>query len=591
MKPIIYDSAETNFTTNGLGRLADAVSCIVTEQKNGAYILDLDYPVKGQHADKIKTGNIILATHDNTGRPQPFDIYDVNRATSGRLTVKARHISYRLSGIVAKPFGVVDLPPASYFQSLTENTIGASTFTYQTDVTTQGSLVETMDNMKFASIRALLGGDARTNFLNVYGANGEAFEWDFFVVKFLAHRGADHGVTFRRGRNVLELREETNDAELITACVPFYEGYDPITGDPVYVDLRPTYIVKGPYADSYPFQHTVPYDMSDVWEQPPLPSELQAGAEQWLAIQAVNKQRTRTTYQVDLTQDNEETGLLQTANLCDTVHLVDSVLDVSTSLEVVETRYDTLKERYTRMTIGDKAKTLNDAIKLQNAIYIEKIDAHTQQTSDLAKKTNVVRYVQPAQTSQNSANPSRLLRAATNAATTPEYDENGEEIEKIATINRQDIYAHKGGSGSGSGAKVLTFPKGTSFMNNKTSITVNAIHVKGLAGSPTLDAEAITITNIRVSTADDALLYVPNGTTEQAYRLYVQIQGTTPGISSGFSVYGTLDFVGTILNNRMQVKRTNELTFDLGASNAGGLYIAQVAQALDYNFYIPVTYA
>lgn len=587
MKPIIYDSAETNFTTNGLGRLADAVSCIVTEQKNGAYILDLDYPVKGQHADKIKTGNIILATHDNTGRPQPFDIYDVNRATSGRLTVKARHISYRLSGIVAKPFGVVDLPPASYFQSLTENTIGSSPFTYQTDVTTQGSLVETMDNMKFASIRALLGGDARTNFLNVYGANGEAFEWDFFVVKFLAHRGADHGVTFRRGRNVLELREETNDAELITACVPFWEGYDPITGDPVYVDLRPTYIVKGPYADSYPFQHTVPYDMSDVWEQPPLPSELQAGAEQWLAIQAVNKQRTRTTYQVDLTQDNEETGLLQTANLCDTVHLVDSVLDVSTSLEVVETRYDTLKERYTRMTIGDKAKTLNDAIKLQNAIYIEKIDAHTQQTSDLAKKTNVVRYVQPAQTSQNSANPSRLLRAATNATTTPEYDENGEEIEKIATINRQDIYAHKGGSGSG--AKVMTIPASTSLLNGKTSVACDAVFITHAGTTQKADPRKLTLTALKTASGIAQKYYIPATQTTQVLNVYAQATGTISGEGSITSQPVALKIIGAVnaAGTDFVVSQIQEATLSKGTL---GIVIAGLYN-IGTNFTIPITYA
>ena len=589
MKPIIYDSAETNFTTNGLGRLADAISCIVTEQKNGAYILDLSYPVKGQHADKIKTGNIILATHDNTGRPQPFDIYDVNRATSGRLTVKARHISYRLSGIVAKPFGVVDLPPASYFQSLTENTIGASPFTYQTDVTTQGSLIETMDNMKFASIRALLGGDARTNFLDVYGANGEAFEWDFFVVKFLAHRGADHGVTFRRGRNVLELREETNDSELITACVPFYEGYDPITGDPVYVDLRPTYVVKGPYADSYPFQHTVPYDMSDVWEQPPLPSELQAGAEQWLAIQAVNQQRTRTTYQVDLTQDNEETGLLQTANLCDTVHLVDAVLDVSTSLEVVETRYDTLKERYSRMTIGDKAKTLNDAIKLQNAIYIEKIDAHTQQTSDLAKKTNVVRYVQPAQTSQNSANSSRLLKATTNAATTPEYDENGEEIEKIATINRQDIYAHKGGGGSGSGAKVLTFPKGTSFMNNKTSVACDAVFITHAGSTQKADARKLTLTALGTTSGIDQKYYIPPSTNTQVLTVYASASGTLSGEGSISAVPVVLTLIGSLNSAQtgFVVAEVQMLTLSKGTL---GIVIAGLHN-IGHNFTIPITYA
>ena len=35
MNPILYESDETNFITNGLGRLPDCVSCKVTEARNG----------------------------------------------------------------------------------------------------------------------------------------------------------------------------------------------------------------------------------------------------------------------------------------------------------------------------------------------------------------------------------------------------------------------------------------------------------------------------------------------------------------------------------------------------------------------------
>ena len=43
MIPILYAASEIDFTTNGIGLLTDAVSCTVTEERNGAYELTLVY--------------------------------------------------------------------------------------------------------------------------------------------------------------------------------------------------------------------------------------------------------------------------------------------------------------------------------------------------------------------------------------------------------------------------------------------------------------------------------------------------------------------------------------------------------------------
>ena len=41
MKPILFSKTATAFTTNGLGRL-DAISCIVTEERNGMFELEME---------------------------------------------------------------------------------------------------------------------------------------------------------------------------------------------------------------------------------------------------------------------------------------------------------------------------------------------------------------------------------------------------------------------------------------------------------------------------------------------------------------------------------------------------------------------
>ena len=48
MIPILYEKDETSFTSNGLGRLRDCISCVVTEERNGIYELTLTYPVSAR---------------------------------------------------------------------------------------------------------------------------------------------------------------------------------------------------------------------------------------------------------------------------------------------------------------------------------------------------------------------------------------------------------------------------------------------------------------------------------------------------------------------------------------------------------------
>ena len=89
MKPILYSAGETEFKSNGLGRLADAVSYKVVEERNGQYELELEYPVTGLHYADIMEERIICARHDDTDDIQPFRIYKITRPMQGIVTVNA----------------------------------------------------------------------------------------------------------------------------------------------------------------------------------------------------------------------------------------------------------------------------------------------------------------------------------------------------------------------------------------------------------------------------------------------------------------------------------------------------------------------
>lgn len=47
MIPILYKEDAIDFSTFGIGVLVDTISCLVTEERNGAYELTLKYPLNG----------------------------------------------------------------------------------------------------------------------------------------------------------------------------------------------------------------------------------------------------------------------------------------------------------------------------------------------------------------------------------------------------------------------------------------------------------------------------------------------------------------------------------------------------------------
>ena len=101
MKIRIFDAAERDFTGYGLGPLPDAVSALVTEERNGAFDLEMEYPLNGIGADKLEPGRILFCKArpgDTTG--EPFRIYKTEKRLVGTVTVWAHHISYDLSSEV-----------------------------------------------------------------------------------------------------------------------------------------------------------------------------------------------------------------------------------------------------------------------------------------------------------------------------------------------------------------------------------------------------------------------------------------------------------------------------------------------------------
>ena len=215
MKPILFASDATKFTTNGLGRL-DCHECKVTEERNGQFELEMTIAESALHANQIEMTSIIVARASQGSGLQAFRVYRITKPLNGVFKVYANHISYQLSLIPTMPFSVVASAHAceDTLDGLVSNAVEACPFTFTTDVTTVASYSQSTP----ASIRSRLGG-VQGSVLDQFG--GE-YEWDNYDVTLHENRGVTiPTVTLRYGKNITDLNQEENIANTITGIVPF----------------------------------------------------------------------------------------------------------------------------------------------------------------------------------------------------------------------------------------------------------------------------------------------------------------------------------------------------------------------------------
>lgn len=235
MIPILYDHFETDFTSNGLGRLEECVSCSVREIINGEYELELQYPMSGRLFQRMVTyGGIVCATHDHNGDVQPFDIYRYTAPINGVVTFFAHHISYRLSNLICtslKDGVTVTLAgpnPAIFFEHIPPLAVTPNEFTFE-DYSNYAAGYGFVIYDGYVSIRdAFLNGhrtdDPLTGSEALYKVFPGEFLWDGFVVKYYKKRGINRGVQIRYGKNMTEVTRDRDTGELVSSVFPFWIG-------------------------------------------------------------------------------------------------------------------------------------------------------------------------------------------------------------------------------------------------------------------------------------------------------------------------------------------------------------------------------
>ena len=357
MIPKLYESTEMDFNSNGLGSLPDAISCKVTEERNGCYELEMEYPVGGLHYDLIENNRIIYAKPNETSDPQPFDVKEItpsmNKMTA---TIYAQHVRYRMNGIPVSPFSSQGINDA--LAGLKQNSLIKHPFTFYTDIVNGSSkfnvgLPETLGS--------LLGGKKGSILDTFSGSAGCEYEFDRFVVKLHAHRGTNSGVSIRYAKNLTGCKMESSIESVYTGVLAYWQKKEEGKEELLSSDIQ--YITNH---TSYPREYIYMLDCSSDFEDTPTVEQLNAKALNY----AVNNRIGEPSVNVDVsfiplwgTEEYKAIAPLERVCLCDTVTVRFDLLGVNVKAIVNKTVYDVLSEKYESISIGSAKSKLGETIK------------------------------------------------------------------------------------------------------------------------------------------------------------------------------------------------------------------------------------
>lgn len=339
MIPCLYESTEKDFLSNGIGKLCDCLSCLVTEKRNGAYELKMTYPSDGIHAEEIVENRIIFAKPADRSSFQPFRIYKITTPLTGLLEIAARHIQYQQNFITVSPFSAQGSQAA--MAAIKSHVTTDCPFEFWTDIDSDAVFSITSP----ATVRGCLGG-MEGSMLDTYG--GE-YEWDMFTAMLHGYRGADHGVKIVYGKNLIDFKMERSIENMITGVHPYWKHSE----DGTLFEL-PEKVMT--IEHDGPYEKISVLDCTSQFEEKPTEAQLRNYVKQYLKNTSLTE--PDIDIKIDFAQLWQTPGYRDIAEaervgLCDTVHVYISKLGLSVSCKVTETEYDVLLERYKSITLSN----------------------------------------------------------------------------------------------------------------------------------------------------------------------------------------------------------------------------------------------
>ena len=349
----IYKPSNTDYEKNGDQTLLP-VSASVHAILNGAWEAEITHPIDADGRWKYITEEAVIKMPSFNG-DQIFRVKTAKKQDSG-VTATLEPIFYDSMGDCwlsdVRPTGKsgqdaldIMLAPNSKYSGMSNITRAATAY-YQ--------------NMNFMQA---LNGDIDQSFINRWG--GEIL-FDNFTVIVNDRVGGDYGIELRYGKNIPQdgMSYEVDTRDVVTRIYPqAYNGYK-MTGNG-YVD--------SPLINNYPTVKSVSMTFDNVKMRDDAQEddeengviicdtqeELDAALTQQCETQydaGIDKPTVTISADMVLLQNTEQykdIKMLEAVSLGDTIHCINTHLDITTDARVIEIEFDAVRKKVSSVVIGD----------------------------------------------------------------------------------------------------------------------------------------------------------------------------------------------------------------------------------------------
>ena len=368
MRPILYPPGTTDFTNLGIGKLRDTISAEVYEARNGAFTLEIEYPVNGVYFDQIKEFSYIKAKPNDRDDYHTFIVHEVAKSTSSRsVIVQATTKTDEIGNTLVTMATVGN--PQFLLNAMKTTALDPISYSMYSDITTSKKVEWVRRN----PLNALVG--EAGSLVHVFG--GELKRTDS-TISLYQRRGNDKVAKFTARRGLKGAKIVVSTASIVTRILP----YITILGGAEEEDVTLTgTIVNSPLVNNYPVRPLVPVDFGMIDDTIDTLAKLNSKAATYFTSLYPEIDKPKVSIDLDLLslQDTSEYAqfkAVEKIELCDTIDVHLPKYDVVRTVKVTELYYDSLREINTRIVAGDKSVSQIDAFKKEYSGQVSAIKEH-----------------------------------------------------------------------------------------------------------------------------------------------------------------------------------------------------------------------
>lgn len=367
--PILYDKANNDYSTLGLGLLKDVSQAFATRKRNNFPFLEFTYPVFGVLFSQLEKGKkVVVDVGPGTrSKRQRFEIVRITKPQNGLVSVYCEHIALITEKTALnkgqKHTAISAQEALNQWRALL---VPQRDFTVFTDLTTVTSM-DFSEVGHFESAAEALGGK-EGSILQKY--NGE-YIFDNNEIRLMREGGRDTGVVIAYGKNLVDLVQEETIESTYTSIRPYARANEEGASELVL----PEVILDSSHVDKFPERRVQTVDLSS--RNPQTVAELRQFGQYYISSNQVGLPRVNLKVKfADLysATGEEQHRLLEQLELYDTVTVAFNKLGVNVNAKINQTVWNVLLDKYESIEIGDSRATLGSNQKEQDRDREEQIN-------------------------------------------------------------------------------------------------------------------------------------------------------------------------------------------------------------------------